>query len=107
MAGAAKRPRLKLALGELNHVLKDTNLAENGPAVILGGEEEEEEEDTQIQSSLPFYFEHIFGRRVGFSQDAEAPPRTSPSHGACRDSQVTSVMESPPLVSTGMMGHGG
>ena len=87
-----------LALGELTHVLKDANLE---------GEEEEEEEDTQIQSSLPFYFEHIFGRRVGFSQDAEAPsPRTSPSHGTCKDSQVTSVMESQPfsgLVRTGMV----
>ena len=30
---------------------------------------EEDEEEGQIQSSLPFYFDHIFGTRVGFSQN--------------------------------------
>ena len=94
---------MQLALQELGHVLKETNMVGEAKAAVLEGGEEEEE-DTQIQSSLPFYFEHVFGRKVGFSQaeDAETPG-TIPC-GVCSDSQVTSVMESQPFVGATVSG---
>ena len=33
---------------------------------------EEEEENTQIQASLPFYFDHVFGSCIGHSQQSQA-----------------------------------
>lgn len=94
-----EKPKLKLT--ELSHVLEEANVVNKG-----GGENaaipevEEQEEDTQIQSSLPFYLDHIFGSRVGFSQN-ELQVATSVSHeapplscGVHSDSQVVLVMES-------------
>lgn len=61
-AGEEVAKKRKLGLGEVESVLKN-------------GEEErgglEEEEETQLQSSLPWYLEHVFGTAIGSSQSQQ------------------------------------
>lgn len=50
-------------------------------------------EDDQIQSSLPFYLEHLFGQRVGGSSQLLADSTSPPPSGPILDSQgfLTSI----------------
>lgn len=50
-------------------------------------ESAEREENSQIQSSLPFYFDHVFGSAIGFSQ-TQVPTTLSPTPSPTSSQQV-------------------
>lgn len=102
-----------LSLAELGRAVNDANITNISGAegeAILGEAaagvlvEEEDEEHTQIQSSLPFYFDHMFGTRMGGSSQSEGnglSPVTSPLQGPsrvpiCSNTKAVSVLESHP-----------
>lgn len=87
--------KAKLELVDVKHIVNNAMNGGNGGDGKADSLEVEDVEDNQIQSSLPLYLDHIFGKLVGYSQSqAEGlSPRYDPPlvHS---NSQVVSVLES-------------